>query len=318
MPPRPSTALSRGGSRTPATARRPPRPKRSASAATRSASCAELAGDLDNIVLKALRKEPERRYASVDQLAEDLRRHLAGLPVLARPDTSSTAPASCCAATASAPRWSSPAWSARPDRRLLHGAAPARARPAARSGQGERVSGVPPPNLRAHRPATTKGVKLSGRASSTAAPPTCTTTSPTSRRSRRRMRDAHRRRLRAARLEGPSLPALQGGARHQRRLHGPDDPRTVAAERDLGAAYLELERPKSANAAVAPRPRGRGSGGLPNRPQRRVRSPDPAARGPGSKDTGDYRAADGRARARCGVAGAARSAGRGRPGDRRS
>ena len=46
-----------------------------------------LAGDLDNIVLTALRKEPERRYASVEKLAEDLRRHLAGLPVSARPDT---------------------------------------------------------------------------------------------------------------------------------------------------------------------------------------------------------------------------------------
>jgi non-specific serine/threonine protein kinase/serine/threonine-protein kinase len=46
-----------------------------------------LAGDLDNIVLKALSKEPARRYASVDQFSEDLRRHLAGLPVIARPDT---------------------------------------------------------------------------------------------------------------------------------------------------------------------------------------------------------------------------------------
>ncbi len=32
-----------------------------------------LTGDLDNIVLKALRKEPERRYASAEQLAEDIR-----------------------------------------------------------------------------------------------------------------------------------------------------------------------------------------------------------------------------------------------------
>ncbi len=47
----------------------------------------QLAGDLDTIVLKALSKEPERRYASVDQFSEDLRRHLAGLPVIARPDT---------------------------------------------------------------------------------------------------------------------------------------------------------------------------------------------------------------------------------------
>ena len=46
-----------------------------------------LAGDLDNIVLKALSKEPSRRYASVDQFSEDVRRHLVGLPVIARTDT---------------------------------------------------------------------------------------------------------------------------------------------------------------------------------------------------------------------------------------
>lgn len=45
-----------------------------------------LAGDLDTIVLKALRKEPSRRYSSVEQFAEDLRRYLDGRPVLARPD----------------------------------------------------------------------------------------------------------------------------------------------------------------------------------------------------------------------------------------
>lgn len=42
-----------------------------------------LAGDLDNIVLMALRKEPERRYPSVALLAEDLDRHSKGLPVRA-------------------------------------------------------------------------------------------------------------------------------------------------------------------------------------------------------------------------------------------
>ncbi|MCP4654609.1 MAG: tetratricopeptide repeat protein, partial [bacterium] len=46
-----------------------------------------LAGDVDAIVLKALRKEPRHRYASVEQLAEDVRRHLEGLPVLARRGT---------------------------------------------------------------------------------------------------------------------------------------------------------------------------------------------------------------------------------------
>jgi serine/threonine-protein kinase len=46
-----------------------------------------LRGDLDNIVMKALRKEPERRYASVGQFSEDIRRHLEGRPVIARKDT---------------------------------------------------------------------------------------------------------------------------------------------------------------------------------------------------------------------------------------
>jgi serine/threonine-protein kinase len=46
-----------------------------------------LAGDLDNIVLKALRKDPAQRYESVSRLSLDLERHLQSLPVSARPDT---------------------------------------------------------------------------------------------------------------------------------------------------------------------------------------------------------------------------------------
>ena len=47
----------------------------------------QLAGDLDNIVAKALCKEPSRRYPSVLALSEDIRRHGEGLPVTARKDT---------------------------------------------------------------------------------------------------------------------------------------------------------------------------------------------------------------------------------------
>ncbi|HKK07686.1 MAG TPA: serine/threonine-protein kinase [Gemmatimonadota bacterium] len=43
-----------------------------------------LRGDLDVIVLKALRKDPERRYGSAIEMAEDVRRHLEGRPILAR------------------------------------------------------------------------------------------------------------------------------------------------------------------------------------------------------------------------------------------
>ena len=46
-----------------------------------------LRGDLDTIVLKALQKDPERRYGTVGQFADDITRYLAGRPVLARPDT---------------------------------------------------------------------------------------------------------------------------------------------------------------------------------------------------------------------------------------
>lgn len=46
-----------------------------------------IAGDLDNIVMKAIRKDPRERYNSADQLSEDIRRHLEHLPVLARKST---------------------------------------------------------------------------------------------------------------------------------------------------------------------------------------------------------------------------------------
>jgi non-specific serine/threonine protein kinase/serine/threonine-protein kinase len=48
-----------------------------------------LKGDLDNIVLKSLQKETERRYQSVEQFSEDINRHLTGQPVSARADTAS-------------------------------------------------------------------------------------------------------------------------------------------------------------------------------------------------------------------------------------
>jgi len=68
----------------------PTRP--SAAVAQRPATVASnvrgaLVGDLDAIVLTALRKEPARRYGSAEALARDVRAHLEGRPVLARPDT---------------------------------------------------------------------------------------------------------------------------------------------------------------------------------------------------------------------------------------
>ena len=83
-PVRPSTAVAamREAGGAPAT-RSLPRPPTGGTAALNRA----LAGDLDNIVLKALAKEPARRYGSVEQLAADLRRYLDGRPVEARPST---------------------------------------------------------------------------------------------------------------------------------------------------------------------------------------------------------------------------------------
>ncbi len=54
---------------------------------TASGLARKLRGDLDNIVLMALRKEPERRYASAGDLIDDLERYERGLPIQARPDT---------------------------------------------------------------------------------------------------------------------------------------------------------------------------------------------------------------------------------------
>ncbi|MCG8456850.1 MAG: serine/threonine-protein kinase, partial [Holophagales bacterium] len=77
-PPRPSSALRRAaGPVEPATASTPWVPS----------SAERLRGDLDHICLRALAKEPCRRYASVDALRADLRRHLTGLPIQARPWT---------------------------------------------------------------------------------------------------------------------------------------------------------------------------------------------------------------------------------------
>ena len=86
-PPRPSRVATRseppasaGGSSQPATdsaAKHPPA----------YAGGSDLRGDLDAIVMMALRKEPERRYASIEQLSEDIRRYLDGLPVNAHADS---------------------------------------------------------------------------------------------------------------------------------------------------------------------------------------------------------------------------------------
>ncbi|HMB92174.1 MAG TPA: serine/threonine-protein kinase [Rhodothermales bacterium] len=86
-PERPSTAVTkehaRAGTTEPPTAQ--------TLSALRATSVAHLQkrlrGDLDTILLKALQKEPARRYASAEAFLEDIKRHLAGLPIQAQPDT---------------------------------------------------------------------------------------------------------------------------------------------------------------------------------------------------------------------------------------
>jgi len=60
-------------------------PERPSAAAPRGVKRA-LRGDLDNVVLKALEKDPARRYATAAELSDDIRRHLDGFPVRALPD----------------------------------------------------------------------------------------------------------------------------------------------------------------------------------------------------------------------------------------
>ena len=61
-------------------------PQKPSSAAADKQLARRLSGDLDDIILTALRKEPQRRYASTAEFSEDLRRHLEALPVLAQGD----------------------------------------------------------------------------------------------------------------------------------------------------------------------------------------------------------------------------------------
>jgi eukaryotic-like serine/threonine-protein kinase len=50
-------------------------------------SASQLKGDLDTIILKALNKEPSRRYLTVQEFSNDIKRYLDGMPVKAQPDS---------------------------------------------------------------------------------------------------------------------------------------------------------------------------------------------------------------------------------------
>ncbi len=86
-PTRPSTALASRDA--PPSEEEPPTVEAIGAARRTSASRLkrQLAGDLDNIALMALRKEPERRYGAVAQLIDDVESYLAGKPISARSDS---------------------------------------------------------------------------------------------------------------------------------------------------------------------------------------------------------------------------------------
>jgi serine/threonine protein kinase/tetratricopeptide (TPR) repeat protein len=91
-PPRPSTVIDRTEEEA-ASGSTPPRPAITpelvsiARRTTPDELRRQLQGDLDTMVMMALRKEPQRRYASADELAKDIERHLSSMPVKARRPT---------------------------------------------------------------------------------------------------------------------------------------------------------------------------------------------------------------------------------------
>ncbi|MGH7569975.1 MAG: protein kinase domain-containing protein, partial [Gemmatimonadales bacterium] len=85
-PERPSVAILRGSGAPHGDASgAPPEQVATARGSTPAKLGRRLRGDLDAIVLKAMEKDPTRRYGSAEQLEADVQRHLAGLPVAARP-----------------------------------------------------------------------------------------------------------------------------------------------------------------------------------------------------------------------------------------
>ena len=85
-PERPSLAVNRPDRANPESSHQTSEIKSAARGTTPRKLQRLLAGDLELIVLKALQKEPERRYGSADQFAEDIDRYFAGRPVRAHRD----------------------------------------------------------------------------------------------------------------------------------------------------------------------------------------------------------------------------------------
>ncbi|HEV8242105.1 MAG TPA: serine/threonine-protein kinase [Thermoanaerobaculia bacterium] len=263
-PPRPSTAVTRSSRSSPssrgtAATRGGSRGEESATGPTaeaisksRDATPAKLrrslAGDLDNVVLMALRKEPERRYASVEKLADDIRRHLAGKPVSARPDTffyragkllrRHRFGAAVVLAALTALVLVVAFYTARLQRE--------RDRARLEAAKAQRVSAFLTNIFALTDLDRTKGVKLSVR----------DIVDRGAANLRRDLGDEPEVLATMMALIGgvytqldlkrQALPLYEEALQTRRRLHGADDPRTAAAERDLAATWIDLEQPQRA------------------------------------------------------------------------
>ncbi len=204
-----------------------------------------LAGDLDAIVLATLHKEPERRYASVEKLADDLRRHLAGQPVSVRADTFGYRAGRLVRRHVWASAATLAAILAIVVLVAFYTARLARERDRARleAAKAQRVSAFLTNLFELSDLDRTKGVKLGVR-------------DIVDRGARNLHRDLDAEPEVAAAmmsliggvyaqldLKAEALPLFQEALATRRRLHGSDDPGTAAAERGLAGLYLELEQP---------------------------------------------------------------------------
>jgi len=249
MPPRPSTAVSRGE---PATGDTGAKATAEAISATRDGTPARLrrslSGDLDTIVLAALRKEPERRYSSVEKLADDLGRHLAGRPVSARPDTFAYRAGKLLRRHLLAAIATTLVVAGIAVLVAFYTVRLARERDRARreAEKAQRVSAFLTTLFELTDLDRTKGVKLSVRdlvdrgagnlERDLAGEPEVAATMMAL------IGDVYSQ----LELKEQALPLLQGALANLRRLYGDADPRTAGAERNLAHLYLNMEEPQRA------------------------------------------------------------------------
>ena len=224
------------------------RPSRVVAEAGDGPAARKLAGDLDTIAVKALDREPERRYGSIAAFAEDLRRYLDGRPVEARPDTFAYRTGKFLRRHAWGAATTVVALAAMALFIAVLTARLARERDRARveAAKAQRISAFLTTLFEVAELDRTKGIKLSVR-------------EIVDRGARNLQRDLAAEPEVAATMMSligdgyaqlglgeQALPLLEGALVHHRRVHGSEDPRTAAAERRLGGLFVQLEQPRRA------------------------------------------------------------------------